>query len=534
MNSYKKIISIILVSAVAFSCEEDILETIPQDRLSSEIFWKTEGDAIAAANGMYSLLGDEDNPGWRYMGMDAYSDIAHWVLQWRAESAVEKHTYDASNNVIVDEYGYYYDLVQVTSSFLENVDLVESLDAALNTRLKAEARTLRAFAYINLVMLYGDVPLVTTTLTAKEARSVTRTPTSEIWNFVSTELSESAADLPLHGEVEQGRITRGAAYGLLARAMLYAGDFSAARTAAQNVIDLGVHTIHPSYAELFDYAGESSSEIIFARQHAQNIAPHSVFDFLTPNSLYTQTCDIVPTKSIVDAYLVQSTGLPIDDPSSGFDPFDPYADRDPRLHHSILISGDILPNGEVLNTIPGSGTTDDISITAENVTPTGFYVQKYLSYSDWLLRFNGGVNLIYLRYAEVLLTYAEASIEMNNIDQTVLDAINQLRGRADVNMPLVTTTDQTELREIVRRERMVELAFEGHRLFDIRRWGIGQDVIPGTLRGMTYEDPNSPGTLVTAELTGYVKEFDPSRHYLWPIPFTEIELNENLTQNPGF
>ena len=117
---------------------------------------------------------------------------------------------------------------------------------------------------------------------------------------------------------------------------------------------------------------------------------------------------------------------------------------------------------------------------------------------------------------------------------SVLDAINELRARADVNMPEVTTTTQNELREIVRRERMVELALEGHRLFDIRRWQIGEDVIPGTIKGMTYEDPASPGNFVTAELTGYVKEFNGGKHYLWPVPFTQIELNENLTQNPGY
>jgi hypothetical protein len=529
MNILKKTIITALIGILAFSCEE-VLDTLPRDRVSSDIFWKTEQDAIDAATGMYSVLGDD----WRYAGMDAYSDIGHWILQWRSESQVEKFTFDASSNVINNEYAYYYQLIQVASSFIENVDRVETLDLELNTQLKAEAKTLRAFAYINLVMLYGDVPLVTTLLTTEEARLVSRASTDEIWSFVSSELSAAAPALPLHGDVERGRITRGAAYGLLSRAMLYSENYSAAKIAAKNVMDLGVHAINDSYADLFDYAGESSSEIIFARQYEKNIDPQGLFDFFTPNSLYTQTCDIVPTKAIVDAYLMQSTGLPINDSGSGFDPFNPYADRDPRLHYSILVTGDILPNGEILNTLPGSGTTDDISITAENVTPTGFYMKKYLAYDDWLLRFNGGVNLIYLRYAEVLLNFAEASIELNQIDQSVLDAINELRGRTDVNMPLVTTIDQTELRKIVHRERMVELAFEGHRLFDIRRWGIGENVIPGTVKGMTYEDPKNPGSLITVELSGYVKEYNPLKHRLWPIPFNELLLNENLEQNQGY
>ena len=140
-----------------------------------------------------------------------------------------------------------------------------------------------------------------------------------------------------------------------------------------------------------------------------------------------------------------------------------------------------------------------------------------------------------MRYAEVLLTYAEASIELGgaSIDQSVLDAINAIRGRADVGMPDVTTTNQVQLRCIVRRERLVELAIEGHRLYDIRRWEIGSSTT-GPIKGMTYNSPTNPGTLVTAELSGFVKEFDPAKHYLWPIPFAQIQLNPNLKQNPNW
>jgi hypothetical protein len=146
---------------------------------------------------------------------------------------------------------------------------------------------------------------------------------------------------------------------------------------------------------------------------------------------------------------------------------------------------------------------------------------------------NCGINLILLRYAEVLLTYAEAKIESNSIDQSVLDAINEVRARPDVNMPAITGTfTQAELRKIVRDERSVELAFEGRRYFDIRRWKIAETVIPGIVYGMTYVDPN--GALTTIALTGFNKAFDKNRDYLWPIPQRERELNPNLTQNPNW
>ncbi|GHT31845.1 membrane protein [Bacteroidia bacterium] len=529
MKAYK-ILYFSFLALIFASCSGDLLNPLPKDRLASDLFWKTEGDAIYASNGIYSILGSQ----WRYTSMDAYSDLAHFILQWRSESQIEKNTFDASNNVVADEWTYYYTIIQAASSFLDNVDLVESMNENLRNRLKAEAKTLRAFAYINLVMLYGDVPLVKTGLNVEEAKALSRNPANEIWDFISQELTSAAADLPAVQQ-ENGRVTKGVALGLKARAMLYAGKYQEAKSAAKSVMDLGVYKIYDSYANLFDYAGVGASEIMFARQYAQNLSPHSIFAFYTANSLYTQQCQVVPTKPLVDAYLMKTTGLPIDDPASGFDPRNPYKDRDPRLSHTIYVSGDILTDGKVLNTLPNNGSGDDIRSSAENVTSTGWYVKKYVSNADYANPWNCGVSLIYLRYAEVLLTYAEASVELgeSEIDQSVLDALNQLRNREDVKMPHVTTTNQTELRKIVRRERMVELALEGHRLYDIRRWHIGEEVIPGTVKGMTYESTPG-GALVTVEMSGYVKEFKPDRHYLWPIPFREIDLNPNLKQNPGY
>ncbi|MDR2389143.1 MAG: RagB/SusD family nutrient uptake outer membrane protein [Tannerellaceae bacterium] len=530
MKAYK-ILHLGVLALMLVSCNDDLLNPVPKDRLASDLFWETEDDAIYAANGIYSILGSQ----WRYTSMDAYSDLGHFILQWRAESQIEKHTFDASSNVVADEWTYYYTIIQAASSFLDNADRVEHMNEELRSRLKAEAKTLRAFAYINLVMLYGDVPLVTTSLGVEEAKTFGRTPVSEIWDFISRDLTSAAADLPVVQQ-ESGRVTQGVALGLKARAMLYAGRYQEAKASARAVMELGVHRIHDSYAELFDYAGEGATEIMFARQYAQNLSPHSIFAFYTANSLYTQQCQVVPAKPLVDAYLMKTTGLPIEDPKSGFDPGNPYKDRDPRLRHSIYVSGDMLADGKVLNTLPGNGSGDDIRSSAENVTPTGWYFRKYVSEADYANPWNCGVNLIYLRYAEILLTYVEASIELGGqeIDPSVLDALNALRSRPDVDMPKVTSTEQTALREILRRERMVELAMEGHRLYDIRRWRIAEAVIPGTVKGMTYENPDQPGTFVTVELTGYVKEFKPDRHYLWPIPFRELDLNKNLTQNTGY
>jgi hypothetical protein len=137
-----------------------------------------------------------------------------------------------------------------------------------------------------------------------------------------------------------------------------------------------------------------------------------------------------------------------------------------------------------------------------------------------------------MRYAEILLTYAEAKIELNQIDGSVYDAINAVRQRPDVNMPVITDgKTQDELRQIVRHERTVEFAFEGRRFFDIHRWKIADQVMPGKVYGMTYVDDS--GTLQTVEVPGWTQVWL-DKDYLWPIPQKEIELNSNLTQNPGW
>jgi hypothetical protein len=146
---------------------------------------------------------------------------------------------------------------------------------------------------------------------------------------------------------------------------------------------------------------------------------------------------------------------------------------------------------------------------------------------------NGGINLILIRYADVLLMYAEAKIEEDQMDQSVLDAINEVRQRPDVNMPPITAlSSQENMRQIVRHERQVELAFEGLRYFDIRRWRIAETVVPGIVYGMTYTDAN--GDLKTVAQVGFQKVFNKDRDYLWPIPQRETELNPNLAQNPNW
>ncbi|MDR1724254.1 MAG: RagB/SusD family nutrient uptake outer membrane protein [Tannerella sp.] len=527
MKSLKNII-FTMAAFLLFGCYKDLLTTIPNDRISSDIFWQTESDATLAANGVYLFMDDV----WKYVHWDALSDIGHVTLQWRGESMIEKGDLNAgyAQDVIRSHWNDGFAGIQAANIFLDNVDKVESSNTQLIDRLKGEVKTLRAMFYIRLASLFGDVPLLTKETTLEESKNLTRTPVSQIWDFISTELTDAAQKLPLNQD-EVGRVTRGAALALKARAMLYAGRYQDAAVAAKAVMDLGVYDLYPSYEKLFTYEAENCTEVIFDRQYMTNNLPNNIFQLTTPNSIWPQINSFVPTKFAVDAYEMIN-GKSIYESDSGFDLKDPYSNRDPRLHYTIYTVGDILLNGKIYDSRPNSGTADALGYS-ENTTATGFNVKKYLNIEDLSNPSNCGINLIMVRYAEILLTYAEAKIEANQIDDSVLDAINKIRKRPDVNMPEIKgVISQSALRDIVRNERLVELAFEGLRYFDIRRWKIAETIVPGIIYGMTYFDED--GYQKTVELPGFMKTFNKDRDYLWPIPYREIELNPNLVQNPNW
>lgn len=526
MKNLKNIFLLSLVVISIGGCKKDLLITVPNDRISSEIFWETDNDAIFAANAVYTKLEND----WSFVHWDAMSDIGHVVLQWREESFIESGVFDARYNIVLSKWWEGYSAVQCANRFLDNVDKVKTINQPLIDRLKSEVKVLRAYYYIRLAALYGDVPLVTSETSIEESKKLTRTPVAQVWDFISKELTDAAVVLP-NTQTEKGRITKGAALAIKARAMLYAGRYLDAADAAKEVMDLNVYSLYPSYENLFSYEAENNQEVIFDKQYIKDTQYNNIFALTTPNSLWPMSCKFVPTKNAVDAYQM-SNGKEITDLTSGFNPQDPYTNRDPRLKYSIIVLGDVLPDGKIYNSIPGSGTSDAIGY-AEASTPTGFNVKKYLNKEDLAQPSNGGINIILLRYAEVLLTYAEAKIEANQIDPSILNVINQVRQRPDVNMPPITgITTQAELRKIVRDERLVELAFEGLRYFDIRRWRIAEYVIPGIVYGMTYSDQNN--VLKMISMPGFMKVFDKDRHYLWPIPLKEIELNPLLTQNPNW
>lgn len=529
MKKYFSIIIIIaffITSSSLTGCKKNLLETIPNDRLATDLFWKTENDAILAVNAIYPLLDGTNIFAW-----DALTDIGHVNAFFGNDALIEKGTYDALNPRLFNEYNNAYQGIARSNYVLDNIDRATTTNVTLINRLKSEARVLRAYQYIKLAMFFGDVILSTKTVSIEEGRQMKRAPVSEVWDFIDKELSEAAAFLPVtYATTDKGRITKGAALALEARANLFAGRYQQAADAAKKVMDLNVYTLYPQYAKLFSYSAENNAEIIFDKQRIVDVASTNVFQLMAPYSQKNSSNTYVPTKRLADMYSM-SNGKNITDASSGYNPSNPYVNRDPRMRFSIYVPGDILPDGKVFNSAPNSGTADAVGGTMQ-ATSTGYVLKKYINNEDYATLSNSGINIILLRYAEVLLTYAEAKIELNQIDPSVFDAINKVRQRSDVNLPaLPTTLTQNDLREAVRRERTVELAFEGVRLFDIRRWKIAEFVIPGPVYGITYI---SNGQLTTIQVLAFEKVFNKNRDYLWPIPQRERELNPNLTQNPGW
>jgi hypothetical protein len=520
------LIVLVLLGGLLQSCRKDILETIPDDRISSEVFWKTEADARFAVNSVYSSL-DAVN----LFVLDGVTDIGHTNTVFTAEYAIENGSYDASHSRVQAEWQSGYRGIFLANYVLENIDKIKSTNATLINQFKSEARALRAYHYIKLVGLYGDVPLITSNVTPTDGQKVKRAKAADVWTFIDKELTEAATNLSTtYAAADKGRVTKGAALALKARANLYAGNYQGAADAAKAVMDLNVYGLISEYGKLFTYANENSKEVVLDKQFLAGTSTHNAFSFMGPYSQKASGSNYVPTKALVDLYTMKN-GKSISDPTSGFDPLKPYDNRDPRLKYTMYVDGDALPSGIVYKPIPGQNGADEVGKTQYN-TSTGFNLKKYASAEDFATPGASGLNFILVRYAEVLLTYTEAKIELNQIDASVYTAINSVRTRTDVGLPALTTgMTQAQLREAVRQERTVELAFEGHRLFDIRRWKTAAQVMPGKVYGITYYSGVNP---VTVEVPSVTKTFDATKHYLWPVPQKEKLLNPDLGQNPGW
>ena len=429
-------------------------------------------------------------------------------------------------------------------------------------RYPYEVRFLRAYFYFNLARAYGDVPLITKVLTEDEANQVTRTPVADVFDFIVKECdaileadqlpvrySDLVGDAANGSSTDGGRVTKQAVMALKARTLLYWASplfnkennsdlWRQAAQANKDVIDFctanGISL--GKYSEIWGTNNWQAGEMIFVRRVGDMNWPETT-NF--PVGMENGNSGNCPTQTLIDAYEMQATGLAWDEPGSGYDQTDPYAGRDPRLAMTIAVNGDKWPdtNPNPLETYQGGRN----GLPLAGATPTGYYLKKYLDKTIDISTSTGSGstrhNWVTYRLGEFYLNYAEAVFNyLGSADATdatftmsAVDAVNVVRSRSDVNMPgFPTGLSNDEFTEKYRRERMVELAFEGHRFWDVRRWKDG-----ASQKSIIEMQITKNGDRYTYNRVPKSRYWD-DKMYLFPIPDSEIRKNPNLTQNPGW
>ncbi len=501
--------------------------------------------------GIYAYLPDGFNPIDGAMRSSATDDAVH---VWKY-SDIHKFN-DGSWSAVQpldNVYGTMFRGIRSANKFLVETEGQEFEDQKYNEdygdQMKQfklypyEARFLRAYFYFELARRYGALPLVTDPLTPEEANSLSPVPFDTIVQFIVRECDMIADSLPVTylelPNAETGRATRGAALALKSRALLYAASplhngtgttekWAEAAEAAFDVIYLGFYELEGNYKDLFN--NPVSAELILGRNESEsNTFERNNFPvgFEGGN---TGTC---PTQNLVDAYEMQETGLSIDEDGSGYDPNFPYFNRDPRMYETILKNGDSWKGKNIETWYGGSN-----ALPKPNATLTGYYIKKYLIESINLTPTNTtkkNHTWILFRYGEILLNYAESMNELYGPEDpatyglSALEAVNSLRSRAGMpDFPAGMT--KNEFRKKLRNERRVELAFEDHRFWDIRRWMIGNQTTE--IYGILITE-NVFGGLAYSKTLVETRLFE-DRMNLYPIPENELFINSKLVQNTGW
>ena len=418
-------------------------------------------------------------------------------------------------------------------------------------QLIGELEFIRAFRYQDLIRNYGGVVLIGDTVTQltdnlQDPGLFARATIQQSIAYAVAQLDDAAQRLPLNNDASWalGRATEGAALALKSRLLLYAasplynaGTWQDAATAAQAVMNLGKYTLSQNgYQQLF--LSPDDNEIIFERLFIPNIAPHVCMEIANGPNGYDGWAGNTPFQNVVDAYPMNN-GKSIADPTSGYDPQNPYVNRDPRFYATILYNGAPYRGSTVQVYVPGG--KDGIQGPSNwNTSQTGYYLRKYMNDNypidnPWSVA--GGQPWIYFRYAEILLNYAEAQNEAAGPDATVYQAINSIRSRTSVNMPaLPAGLSQSQMRTAIQNERQIELAFEEHRFYDVRRWKIADSTenVPAYGVTVTVNPANPSGYTYTSKIALAGRSFLP-QHYWLPIPLSEIQASNNqLQQNPGY
>lgn len=539
----KKIIYILVTVFVLNAC--DVLDMKPLDKVSDADVWEDSALIELYVNASYNSINHEFS---QHMLSDA-SDETYCIHNWGSLWTVQRGEMTSDNVTGISEKINYwkqaYGNIRTINVFFDKI-ADAPVESALKDRMKGEMKFIRAWIYANLIWRYGGVPLITGLFELNQDYKVERASYSDCVDFIVKELDEAISLLPAKSISENlGRATGNACMALKARVLLYAASkqnnpshskekWEAAAQATKAVLDAG-YSLCNDYQSVFL---EDNAEIIFARYFTQaNSTDFMLWNGRNGSNGFTGEN---PTQNLVNAYEMINGELPYlneelplrVNPASGYDESNPYAGRDPRFAASILYDGSVWAGRET-ETWHGGLDSPESSIGSWNASKTAYAFKKFMVES--IPPAGSSVKpdnpWIFFRLAEFYLNYAEIMYELGN-DDVAREYLNKVRSRQSVQMPPVTASGD-KLRDKIRNERRVELAFEGHRFFDVRRWGIADETENRDLLAMNIQKKDD-GTK-TYEITLLLKRSFLKQHYLVPIPRTEIDKSEkSLVQNTGY
>lgn len=541
----KKIIYILLVFTSFSSC--DTLDLKPLDKLSEDDTWSDPALIQLYVNANYNAIlhGYVDDV------FAAAADESYDLHNHGNMFVLQKGEVSADNISMLSGRVNYWQLgfrqARNMNVFFSKIEEAP-IDNDAKGMMIGEMKFLRAFVYANLIWRYGGVPIITKVYELNEDYSLYRDSYEDCVEFIVKELDEAIQLLPAKQPgSDLGRASADACKALKSRVLLYAASelnnpsndkskWQRASDAAREL--LGTYTLYPDYQNLFL---EDNDEIIWARFFTQANAT----DYNWKNGRNGDDGGNYqgPTQNLVNAYEMKETGLlpykdqndgnQIVNPESGYDVNNPYDGRDPRFYATILHDGSVWMGRET-ETFKGGLDSPESSIQPWNASLTGYALKKFLNED---IPPTGNTERptnpwIYFRYAEILLNYAESEFELGN-EQVAREYLNKIRSRPGVMMPVVDDVGE-KLRARIQNERRVELAFEEHRFFDIRRWMIAEKMENSALLKMNILKQTGGKKIYTVGVLSAERDFR-QEHYRLPIPRAEIEKSLNtLEQNPGY
>lgn len=546
------------------ACNDEFLNRTPHDQMTDANFWQTEAHVESVANTFTSAL-----QGKYWLNItEIMADNAPWAVT-TAFRTIGAGNFTTETSQINSLWVTAYTGIGRVNYFLNNFHRAEGkVDSKVLARYEAEAYFYRAYNYWVLTTYFGDVPYITDELNV-EAPDVYRgrDPRATVIANVTKDLEDHYLNLPEHivaASNEFGRVSQCAALALLSRIYLYNGMYAEAVSAAERAMANSYHELYSTgnpdvdYVNLFNYTGRASRNALNKETLLAFVYNYDLGESARTSHNLSRECWVpgdyarfVPTNSMIEAYLTKDGK--IWDPSTVDTYEDVFKDRDPRMVQSILApntpweggkSGDLLSTDDKIYTYPLLTNNKTAAMTY-----SGYYMRKYVEPSTVKYVTHDDNDLIMLRYAEVLLNYAEAKEMLGQLTQSDLDkSINLLRDRVGmVHMDLSSLPAGSNIRAEIQRERRVELFFEGHRYFDIIRWKqghlLGEDLLGVNRRwldqsrlavdlaGLTWKTKGGQQYLLIEE----GRTFNAGKHYLLPIPFKQMQLNPNLApQNPGW